>query len=73
MVEKVITPGPNVVDFARYQQGRNTAGKALAISARACRHCGAALLDGEREDECSSAFNTEAPRLRDAPRKFYAD
>ena len=28
MVEKVIKPGPNVVDFARYQAGR--AGKALA-------------------------------------------
>jgi len=53
MVEKVIKPGPNVVDFARYQADR--AGKALAISARdfrslarACRHCGAALLDGRR-------------------------
>jgi len=73
MVEKVITPGPNVVDFARYQQGRNMAGKALAISARVCRHCGAALQDGEREDECSSAFNIEAPVLRSGPRKFYAD
>jgi hypothetical protein len=69
MVEKVITRGRNVVDFARYQQG----GKASAMSARACRHCGAALSEGEREDECSSAVNTEAPRLRDAPRKFYAD
>jgi hypothetical protein len=73
MVEKVITPGPNVVDFARYQQGRNAAGKALALSARTCRHCGAALQDGEREDECSSAFNIEAPAVRSGPRKFYAD
>jgi hypothetical protein len=74
MVEKVITPGNNVVvDFARYQAGRNAAGKALAISARACRHCGAVLLEGEREDECSSAFNIEAPALRDSLRKFYAD
>jgi hypothetical protein len=73
MVEKVITPGPNVVDFARYQLSRNAAGKALGISTRNCRHCGAALAEGEREEECSSAFNFEAPRLRDAPRKFYAD
>jgi hypothetical protein len=73
MVEKVITPPHNVVDFARYQQGRNAAGKALAISARACRYCGAALLDGESEDECSSAFNVKAPRLRGGPRKFCAD
>jgi hypothetical protein len=73
MVEKVITPRPNVVDFARYQQGRNAAGRALAISARICRHCGAALLEGEREDECSGAFNIEAPGTRSGPRKFYAD
>jgi hypothetical protein len=73
MVEKVITSPRNVVDFACYRAGRNSAGKALALSARACRHCGATLLEGEREDECSSAFNTDAPRLRDGLRKFYAD
>jgi lipoate-protein ligase A len=70
MVEKVITTPRNVVDFARYQQGRKIAGTALAMSARACRHCGAALLEGESEDECSSAFNIETPRLRGGPRKF---
>jgi hypothetical protein len=74
MVEKVITPGNNVVvDFARYQAGRNAAGRAHAVSARACRHCGAALSEGEREEECSSAFNIEAPALRDSLRKFYAE
>jgi hypothetical protein len=67
MVEKLITPGRNVVDFARYRSGRNAGGQAL--SARNCRHCGAALLDGESEDDCSSAFNIEAPSAR----KFYAD
>jgi hypothetical protein len=73
MVEKVITPGPNVVDFARYQAGRNTTVKALAIPARTCRHCGAALAAGESEDECSSAFNVKAPGMREPPRKFYAE
>jgi hypothetical protein len=73
MVEKVITPERNVVDFARYQSGRNGGGRAVAISARACRHCGAALLDGESEDECSSAFNVEALHLRGGPRRFYAE
>jgi hypothetical protein len=72
MVEKFITPARNVVDFARYQHGRN-AGKTLAISARLCRHCGATLSEGEREEECSSALNFEAPRSCSAPRKFYAD
>jgi hypothetical protein len=80
MVEKVIKPGPNVVDFARYQADRT--GKALAISARdsrrlarACRHCGAALLDGENEDDCSSLLGIEikAPRLRSSPRKVRVD
>jgi hypothetical protein len=60
MVEKVITSPRNVVDFARYHQGRNAADKTLAMSARICRHCGAALSEGESEDECSSAFNVEA-------------
>ena len=66
MVEKVITStSPSiVVDFARYQRGRNAAGKALAMSARVCRHCGAALAEGEREEECSSAFNVDDASLR---------
>ena len=71
MVEKVITSSRNVVDFARYQAGRNAAGKAM--SARICRHCGAVLLEGESEDECSSAFNIDASGLRGGPRKFYAE
>jgi hypothetical protein len=69
MVERVITSPRNVVDFASYQQGRNAAGRAPAITARTCRHCGAALSEGEREDECSSAFNVEAG-FRGAPRQF---
>jgi hypothetical protein len=74
MVEKILTPGRNVVDFARYRQGRKIgAAKALA-SARTCRHCNAVLGEGEAEDECSSAsFSFEAPRLRETPRKFYAE
>jgi hypothetical protein len=70
MVEKVITSpradrsARNVVDFARYQAGRNAAGRALALSARTCRHCGAALAEGEREDECSSVSNDATESLR---------
>ena len=69
MVEKVITSPRNVVDFARYQLGRN----AVAMSARVCRHCGAALSEGEREDECSSVGNVEPPHLREVPLKVYAE
>ena len=60
MVEKSIMQARNVIDFASYQHGRNVGSRAQAISARTCRHCGAALSDGEREDECSSIANMEA-------------
>jgi len=70
MVEKVITQSDNVVDLARYQQSRNAA---PAMSVRICRHCGAALLEGESEDECSSTFNVEAASLGNGPRKFCGD
>ena len=59
MVEKVIRPMQNVIDFASYQQGRNIVARAPAMSARTCRHCGAMLAEGEREDECSSIANAE--------------
>jgi hypothetical protein len=72
MVEKIITPRRNVIDFVRYQQDR-VGSKAEAISPRLCRYCGAALLDGENEDECSGALNVGAPRLRDTSRKFRVD
>ena len=72
MIEKLITSRRNVIDFARYQQDR-AVGKAQAISARVCRHCGAALSDGENEDECSSALNSGALLLCEEPRKFYAE
>src|SRR5260370_42581828 len=71
MVEKVITSSRNVVSFARYQAGRNAAGKAM--SARICRHCGAALVEGGSEEVCSSAFNIGACGLRGVPRTVYAD
>ena len=64
MVEKLITSPENVVDFARYQAGRD--GGVVAISARSCRHCGAALSEGEREDECSSTFNIDGLRRQPA-------
>jgi hypothetical protein len=59
MVEKVIRQAQNVIDFASYQQGRRTAGRAPAMSARICCHCGAALADGEVESECSSILNAQ--------------
>jgi hypothetical protein len=72
MVDKVKTSPRNVIDLARYRGGR-ASGNAPAVVVHLCRHCGAALTDGEREDECSSAFNFEAARLRGATRSFYAD
>jgi len=72
MVEKLIMSPRNVIDLARYQQGR-TGDKAQAFSTRLCRHCGAALSDGENEDECSSTFNIAAASLRSAQRAFRAE
>ena len=72
MVEKLIMSPRNVIDLARYQQSR-VVDKAQAFSTRLCRHCGAALADGENEDECSSAFNLTVASLRRPQKKFYAE
>lgn len=63
MVEKTLTSPRNVIDLARYQQGR-AAARAQAISARLCRHCGAVLADGENEEECSATFRADDTTLR---------
>src|ERR1700750_3085508 len=63
MVEKRIMSSPNVVDIARYRR-RADGSRSLAISPRLCRHCGAALMEGDHEDECSSALNVDVARLR---------
>ena len=55
MVEKSIMSSPNVIDLSRYRGAAMGAGAACRCAL--CRHCGAALIEGEREEECSSAFN----------------
>ena len=61
----------NVVDFRSYQQARQvTSAKAQPISARNCRHCGAGLMDGESDDDCSSLGISDAAP---ASRRFYAE
>jgi hypothetical protein len=72
MVEKHITSPRNVIDLARYRQIL-ASGRAASMSARLCRHCGAPLLDGENEDECSSSSNLSAEQLRETLRRFRAD
>lgn len=77
MVEKHITSPRNVIDLANYRQVM-ASGKASSMSARMCRHCGAPLLDGENDDDCSTAItaaapNAAVPRLREQPRRFRAD
>jgi hypothetical protein len=73
MVDKSTTPARNVVNFGSYRQARRDGAKALvasalAISARHCKHCGAALGEGEAEDECSSALNV----VKRPPTRFRA-
>jgi hypothetical protein len=80
MVEKLITSpkkaqgpaqektaqetGPrNVVSLSLYRE-RNGLASAMPLSSRTCRHCGAVLFEGEREEECSSTSNVDEARLR---------
>ena len=63
MVEKRIMSSENVVELARYRR-RADGSRSLAISPRLCRHCGAALMEGEHEDECSSAVSVDVAQLR---------
>ncbi|MHB0770449.1 hypothetical protein [Bradyrhizobium sp. 5.13L] len=72
MVEKHITTARNVIDLANYRQAV-TSGKAPSMSARMCRHCGAPLLDGENDDDCSTAFSTAALRPRERSRRIRLD
>ena len=62
MVDKDTTGTRTVIDLASYRQ--RFGARAPAISMRTCRHCGAVLTEGEREEECSSTFNVEAAQLR---------
>ena len=63
MVDKTVTQSPNVIELSRYR-ARAESSRAPAISARLCRHCGAKLMEGEREDECSAIVNVDIVRLR---------
>ncbi|MBR0966586.1 hypothetical protein JQ554_21900 [Bradyrhizobium diazoefficiens] len=72
MVEKHITSPRNVIDLANYRQVL-AGGKASSMSARMCRHCGAPLLDGENDDDCSTAISTAAPRPRERSRRIRLD
>jgi hypothetical protein len=60
----------NVVDFRSYQQARQNTAKAKPISARNCRHCGASLMDGESDDDCSSLGISDAVP---EPRRIFAE
>lgn len=72
MVEERITTPRNVIDLTSYRQVL-ASGKAPSLSARMCRHCGAPLLEGENDDDCSTAINVAAPRLRERSRRIRVD
>ena len=72
MVEKHITTPRNVIDLTSYRQAV-ASGKAPSLSARMCRHCGAPLLDGENDDDCSTTFSTAAPQPRERSRRIRVD
>ncbi|WJR80257.1 hypothetical protein [Bradyrhizobium sp. NP1] len=72
MVEKLITSPRTIIDLARYRDARAGA-RMPQLSLRLCRHCGAALAEGEREDECSGALNVVAGAAPPEPRRFVAE
>ena len=63
MVDKTVTQSPNIIELSRYR-ARTGAPRAAALSARLCRHCGAKLMEGEREDECSAMDNVDIAGMR---------
>lgn len=63
MVDRTVTQSPVVVELSRYR-ARAESSRAPALSARLCRHCGAKLMEGEREDECSAIFNVDIVGMR---------
>ncbi|KIZ47926.1 hypothetical protein OO17_01630 [Rhodopseudomonas palustris] len=73
MVENTSRRERNIVDFVNYQRAlrRN---EPTAIGNRCCRHCGAALGEGESEDDCSTAgIAVEQAGWARQPRRFRAD
>jgi len=73
MVDKVATPGRNIIDFANYQRTQRV-GQAPTMSGQFCRHCGAPLFEGDSEDDCSSAgLSLQGPGRSRPPRRFRAD
>lgn len=78
MVEQVSNSSRNVIDFLRYKKVREADAAVMAVTAavlgaagagklvmgKFCRHCGAVMMDGESDDDCSSvAASLTAPRM----------
>ena len=63
MVDKTVTQAPNVIELSRFR-ARSQTSRAPALSPRLCRHCGAKLMEGEREDECSAIFDIDIAGMR---------
>ena len=63
MVDKAVTSSPNVIELSSYR-ARSQGYRAPALSPRLCCYCGAKLMEGEREDECSAILNVDVAGLR---------
>ena len=65
MLDETLIDAPNVISLADARVQR-LASTAQPFRARLCCHCGAALGDGEREEECSGAGFSAAAVMRRA-------
>jgi hypothetical protein len=54
MVEKIVTPARDVIDFESYRARIRAVAPPMAVQQRLCSHCGALMFEDESEDECSS-------------------
>jgi hypothetical protein len=69
MIDAKPSRSRNVIELADF---RRKAG-ARPMHARLCRHCGAPLGEGEREEECSSAGFGQMPPSIKQPRRMRAE
>ncbi|MGB3447819.1 MAG: hypothetical protein WBA48_14090 [Xanthobacteraceae bacterium] len=64
MVEKIVTPSLDVIDFLAYRQRASLSTQPSGTSRRICSHCGALMFEDESEDECSSLDAGSGSRFR---------
>lgn len=61
MAQNMSNRGRNVIELVNYRARRDAT--TAVQHPRACRHCGAPLMDGEADDDCSTLQLDARPRF----------